>query len=118
MPEIICDTGFLMHMASGRVREDCYTGGAASYLVPDVVLAELEGLAKNPAKGHDAAGALRLARSMRTVHLGAKYADTAIIEYVKDFGGIVATTDKRLKRAVKDAGGSVVSLHGNSAVLE
>ncbi len=116
--KIICDTGFLIHMATGRIQDMKYVVDSASYVVPDVVISELNGLMKNPAKCHDASGALKLARNMQHIQLGKKYADWALLDYVKTHGGIVATTDKQLKKAIKAAGQSVISLHNNNIVLQ
>ncbi|MXX21012.1 MAG: twitching motility protein PilT [Cenarchaeum sp. SB0667_bin_13] len=118
LPDIICDTGFLIHMASGRIQDSGYVIGSVTYLVPDVVISELNGLMNNPGKYHDAVGALRLADSMQHIQLGKKYADQALLDYVKVHGGIVATTDRQLKRAIKAAGRSVISLHNNNIILE
>lgn len=105
-------------MATGRIQDTKYVIGSASYMVPDVVISELNGLMNNPAKCHDASGALELARNMQHIQLGKKYADQALLDYVKVHGGIVATTDKRLKKAIKAVGQSVISLHNNNIILE
>ena len=119
LPDIICDTGFLMYMAAGRIRNmDGFDMGNVSYVVPGAVMRELERLADNPAKGHDARKARDLARTMRPVIPGGNYADAAILDHVKACGGMVATTDGKLKRRIKAAGGGVVSLHDDCMVLE
>lgn len=104
-------------MASGRIQDTEYVIGSASYVVPDVVISELNGLMNNPTKRHDASGALKLALKMQHIQLGKKYADQALLDYVRSHGGIVATTDKRLKKAIKAAGQSVISLHNNNIIL-
>lgn len=118
LPDIICDTGFLMHLATGRIRDTEYTIGSASYVVPDSVISELNGLMRNPAKSHDAAAALQLTDTMRRIQLGTKYVDEAILDYTKTHKVIVATTDKRLKKAIKATGTSVITLHNNNVILE
>lgn len=119
LPDIICDTGFLMYMASGRIRNmDGFDMDNVSYVVPGAVLRELERLADNPAKGHDARKARDLAGTMRHIMPEGDYADSAILDRVRTCGGMVATTDGKLKRRIKAAGGGVVSLHDDCMVLE
>lgn len=119
LPDIICDTGFLMRMASGRIRNlDGFDLGNISYVVPGAVLRELERLATDAAKGHEAGKALGLAGSMRRIIPEGDYADRAILDHVREHGGTVATTDTSLKRDIKAAGGGVVSLHDDNMVLE
>ncbi|MCE2509125.1 MAG: twitching motility protein PilT [Nitrosopumilaceae archaeon] len=119
LPDIICDTGFLMHMASGRIRNlDGFDLGNVSYVVPGAVLRELEKLSTDAAKGHEARKALGLAGAMRRIIPGGDYADRAILDHIRRHGGTVATTDAGLKRDIKAAGGGVVSLHDDNMVLE
>ena len=121
LPEVICDTSFLIRMAAGRIRNVDSAGvdmGQIVYVVPEVVASELERLAKNPTKRHDATGALRLAEGMRRIKMPGGYADQAILNHVKERGGFVATIDRKLKADVKSAGGHVVSLHNDRIVLE
>ena len=119
LPDIICDTGFLMRMASGRIRNlDTFDLGNVSYVVPGAVLRELERLATDAAKGHEARKALELAGAMRRIMPEGDYADRAILDHIKEYGGTVATTDTGLKREIKAAGGGVVSLHDDNMVLE
>ncbi len=119
LPDIICDTGFLMRMASGRIRNlDTFDLGNVSYVVPGAVLRELERLATDAAKGHEAGKALELAGAMRRIMPEGDYADRAILDHIREHGGTVATTDTGLKREIKAAGGGVVSLHDDNMVLE
>lgn len=119
LPDIICDTGFLMRMASGRIRNlDGFDLGNVSYVVPGAVLRELERLATDTAKGHEARKALELAGAMRRMIPEGDYADRAILDHIREHGGTVATTDTGLKREIKAAGGGVVSLHDDNMVLE
>lgn len=121
LPEVICDTSFLMHVASGRIRNLDDVGfevGPLEYVVPSVVMVELERLADSLSKGYDAVKAIRLARGMRRVEMPGKYADRSIVDHIRARGGYVATVDKKLKWMVKSAGGRIVSLHDNCVVLE
>jgi len=119
LPDIICDTGFLMRMASERIRNlDTFDLGNVSYVVPGAVLRELERLATDAAKGHEAGKALGLAGAMRRIIPEGDYADRAILDHIREHGGTVATTDTSLKKEIKAAGGGVVSLHDDNMVLE
>jgi len=120
LADVICDTSFLVHVHSVRVRNmgtlDTEIGDI-SLVVPDVVVGELERLAPSSA---GAARALEAARAGRTVGIGrgAIHADAAIVSHVRRNGGIVATMDRALKRAVREAGGSVMSVSRDRIVME
>jgi len=120
LADVICDTSFLVHVNSVRVRNigslDTEIGDV-SLVVPDVVLAELERLAPS---SPGAARALGAARAGRTISIGrgAAHADAAIVAHVRRNGGIVATMDRALKRAVRRAGGSVMSVSRDRIVIE
>lgn len=108
-----------MRMASGRIRNiDDFDMYNMSYVVPGAVARELERLAANPVKGHEAQKALALTGTMRHIIEEGDYADQVILDYVKECGGIVATIDGELKREIKAAGGGIVSLHNDNMVLE
>jgi hypothetical protein len=87
-------------------------------VVPGAAVRELERLAADPAKRHDAGKALEMAGSMRRIIPEGSYADRAILDHIREHGGTVATTDTKLKREIKAAGGGVVSLHDDNMVLE
>lgn len=117
---MICDTSFLVHVHSVRVRNMGTLEteiGEISLVVPDAVVAELERLAPS---SPGAARALEAARAGRTISIGhgAAHADAAIVSHVRRNGGIVATMDRALKRAVRGAGGSVMSVSRDRIVIE
>lgn len=119
LTDVICDTSFLIHIANTRIhnmdRLDSEIG-PISFIVPNVVYVELDRL-----KGSDmqASRAVELASKYGTIDLGGdSYADAAIVRYVKKNGGMVATMDRKLKRTVKGAGGSVISVSNDRIVLE
>lgn len=119
LPEVICDTSFLMHLADGRIRNlDDPDVVFLEFVVPDVTLRELERLAAHPFKGRLASRALAMAGTMKRLHMPGDYADTSILERVRARGGTVATVDRRLKRMVKSAGGHVVSIHDDTILAE
>ena len=118
LAEVICDTSFLVHIHSVRILNMDSLGdeiGDVSFVVPDVVIAELRRLS---AESADAARALDAVASWPTLAMGGgAYADSAIIAHVRRNGGIVATMDRRLKRSVRDAGGSTMSVSGDRIVM-
>ena len=112
MVEVICDTSFLIHLSTRRIRnlDSINTEiGQTEFMVPFVVLNELEKLSKTQNKKQDAIITLEFARSLKTISITGKFADYAIIKHVKKHGGIIATMDKELKKKIKSLGGSVMS---------
>lgn len=119
LTDVICDTSFLIHLAEVRIHNldsiDTEIGDV-SFVVPDVVMGELRRLSESES---GATRALDAALRYGSVKLGDDmYADAAIVRHVRKNGGLVATLDRRLKRAVKDAGGSVISVSNDRIVLE
>ncbi len=121
MVEVICDTSFLIHLSTRRIRnlDSINTEiGQTEFMVPFVVLNELEKLSKTQNKKQDAIITLEFARSLKTISITGKFADYAIIKHVKKHGGIIATMDKELKSKIKNLGGSVMSFSNDKIVLE
>ena len=119
--EVICDTNFLIHLSTRRIKNiDSANAeiGDFQYVVPLVVLSELQRLSTIPDKEQDAKKTLEFVRNLKTIPISGKYADDAITEHVKKHGGIVATIDKKLKSKIKNSGGSVMSLSNDKIVLE
>lgn len=122
-----------MHVATARIRNEATVDteiGELRYVVPPAAMAELGRLRREgePARAAAAAAALdyigrRAAvaepRGGAAAAGGAATADEAIVAYVRAGAAtIVATMDAELKRAVKRAGGSVLSVSGDRIVLE
>ena len=121
MVEVICDTSFLIHLSTRRIRnlDSINTEiGQPEFMVPFVVLNELEKLSKTQNKKQDAIITLEFARSLKTISITGKFADYAIIKHVKKHGGIIATMDKELKKKIKSLGGSIISFSNDRIVLE
>ena len=119
--EVICDTNFLIHLSTRRIKNiDSANAeiGDFQYVVPLVVLSELQRLSTIPDKEQDAKKTLEFVRNLKTIPISGKYADDAITEHVKKHGGMVATIDKELKSKIKNSGGSVMSLSNDKIVLE
>jgi len=119
--EVICDTSFLIHLATRKIKNIDSVNteiGQIQFVVPSVVLNELRKLSKTQKKKQDAVTTLEFARSLKTTEMSGKFADQAIIERVKKRGGIIATIDNELKNKIKNLGGSVMSLSNDRIVLE
>lgn len=134
MAEVICDTSFVMHVATARIRNEGSVDteiGELRYTVPPAVMAELGRLRREGEPARAAAAAAALAYIERRAVVaepgGAAAAaaaepctaDERIVGYVRaGAASIVATMDAGLKREVKRAGGAVLSVSGDRIVLE
>ena len=121
MVEVICDTSFLIHLATHKIKnlDSVNTEiGQIQFVVPSVVLNELEKLSKTQDKKQDAITTLEFAQNLKTIEMSGKFADQAIIDHVRNHGGITATMDKELKNKIKNLNGSVMSFSNDKIVLE
>ena len=121
MVEVICDTSFLIHLSTRKIKnlDSVNTEiGQIQFVVPSAVLNELRKLSKTQKKKQDAITTLELAQSLKTIEMSGKFADQAIIDHVRNHGGITATMDKELKDKIKRLGGSVISFSNDKIVLE
>jgi len=118
--DVICDTSFLIHLATKKIKninEFETEIGQIQFVVPEVVKNELEKLAKNENKKHEAMSALNFINKLKTTSISGNYADKALISYVKEHGGIIATLDKELKNKIKLLGGGIITLSNDRIVL-
>ena len=121
MIDVICDTSFLIHLATKKIKNLDSINieiGEFQYVIPLVVLDELERLSKIPDKEQDIRKTLEFVRTLNTVPISGKVADNAITDHIKKHGGIVATIDKELKGKIKRLGGSIMSFSNDKIVLE
>jgi len=119
--EVICDTSFLIHLATRKIKNVDSVNteiGQIEFVVPSVVLNELRKLSKTQKKKQDAVTTLEFARNLKTTEMSGKFADQAIIERVRKRGGIIATIDNELKNKIKSLNGSVMSFSSDKIVLE
>jgi len=119
--DVICDTSFLIHIATKKIKNlDSINVeiGEFQYVIPLVVLNELERLSKKSDKEQDIRKTLEFVRTLNTVPISGKVADNAITDHIKKHGGIVATIDKDLKNKIKRLGGSIMSFSNDKIVLE
>ena len=130
MVDVICDTSFLIHLATKQTRNIDSINieiGQIEFVVPLVVLSELKELTKRSTKyrsdhakfqSKNALKTLEFARNLKTISISGGYADKEIIEHVKKHGGIIGCMDKELKSRIKHLGGSIISFSNDKIVLE
>ena len=121
MVEVICDTSFLIHLATRRIKNISTFEteiGSLQFVLPDVVVNELQNLLKNEKKKNDILATLDYSQKLKKIPISGKFADKALIDYVKQYGGIIGTMDKELKSMVKKNGGSIISLSNDRIILE
>ncbi|MBS4044159.1 MAG: hypothetical protein KGZ59_10120 [Chitinophagaceae bacterium] len=121
MVEIICDTNFLIHLATRRIKNIDNLDveiGQLTFVVPQVVQNELSGLIKNPKKQQDITQTLNFIKNFKVLPLNGNFADKELIDYVKKNGSIIATMDKELKKQIKKHGGTIISISNDKIILE
>ena len=121
MVEVICDTSFLIHLATRRIKNIDNIDveiGQINFVVPQVVQNELSELIKNPQKNQIALITKDFIKNYKIIPISGNFADKELIEYVKKNGVIIGTMDKELKKQIKEYGGSIISFSNDKIVLE
>lgn len=121
MVEVICDTSFLIHIATKRIKNISRLEtdvGQIQFIVPDVVINELQKLSSQDKKQNLVLATLDFIKNLKKISIVGEFADKALIDHVKLHGGIIGTLDKELKDKVKNSGGSIMSLSNDRIVLE
>ena len=121
MVEVICDTNFLIHLATRRIKNIDNLDveiGQITFVVPQVVINELSELAKNPDKIQDIQSTMNHIKNFKIIPILGTFADKELIDYVVNNKIIVATMDKELKKQIKRHGSSIMSFSNNKIVLE
>ncbi|MCH9041258.1 MAG: twitching motility protein PilT [Nitrosopumilus sp.] len=121
MVEVICDTNFLIHLATRRIKNIDNLDveiGQITFVVPQVVKNELSELAKNPEKNQDIQSTLNYIKNFKIIHILGTFADKELLDYVSNNKVIVATMDKKLKKQIKNLGSSIMSFSNDKIVLE
>ena len=121
MVEVICDTNFLIHLATKKIKNIDNIDveiGQISFVVPKVVEDELLNLKSNPQKEQEIFATLDFIKKFKTIPINGKFADKELINYIKNNGGIIGTMDKELKKEIKKNGGSIISFSSDRMVLE
>ena len=121
MVEVICDTNFLIHLATRRIKniDNLDTEiGSISFTVPEVVKNELISLQQIPEKNQEITATLNFIKNLKIIPIYGVYADQELINYVKNNRSIIGTMDKDLKNKIKKLDSSILSIHNDKIVLE
>ncbi len=121
MVEVICDTNFLIHLATRRIKNIDNLDveiGQITFVVPQVVKNELSELLKIPRKTQNIQSTLNYIKNFKIIPILGTFADKELLDYVSKNKAIVATMDKELKRQIKNLGSSIMSLSNDRIVLE
>jgi len=119
--EVICDTNFLIHLATRRIKNIDNLDmeiGSISFIVPEVVKNELIRLQEIPEKNQEVTITLNFIKKFKTISINGIYADQELINYVKNNRSIIGTMDKGLKNKIKKLDSSILSIHNDKIVLE
>ena len=119
--DVISDTSFLIHLATNRITNfsDLEVDiGKIEFIVPKIVIDELNHLSKDDEKKQIALETLEFIKNFKTNSISGKTADIGILGFIQKNGGIVATMDKNLKNQIKELGSSILSMHNDKIVLE
>ena len=121
MVEVICDTNFLIHLATRRIKNIDNLDieiGSISFIVPEVVKNELIKLEQIPEKNQEITITLNFIKKFKIISINGTYADQELINYVKNNPSIIGTMDRKLKTKIKQLGSSILSIHNDKIVLE
>ena len=75
-------------------------------------------MSENPNKKNIALSTLEQIKNYKIISLKGRFADDALIDFVKENGGFIGTMDKELKNKIKQIGGSILSFSNDRIVLE
>ena len=121
MVEVICDTSFLIHLATRRIKNIDNLDmeiGSISFVVPEVVKNELIKLQNDPEKTKEITTTMNFIKNLKIIPITGNFADKELIDYVKTNRSIVGTMDKKLKKQIKQTGSSILSFSQDKIVLE
>jgi uncharacterized protein len=119
--EVICDTSFLIHLATRRIKNIDNLDveiGSISFVVPEVVKNELIKLQNNPQKKQEIDKTLNFIKKFKIISIQGNFADKELLNYVKINRSIIGTMDKELKKQIKQVGSSILSFSQDKIVLE
>ena len=121
MVEVICDTNFLIHLATRQIRnldKIELDVGNLTFLIPTVVKNELLNLKKDKQKEFEIIKTLDFIKNFKTISINGTYADKEIINYTISVRCFVGTMDKKLKKEIKRNGSKIISFSNDNLILE
>jgi rRNA-processing protein FCF1 len=119
--KVICDTNFLIHLATKRIKnfdKIICDLGSIQFLVPNVAYHELKKLQTNSNKKNDIKITLEYIKKFERIQIDGTYADEEILKFVENNHSFIGTMDKELKKKVKAFGSSIISFHNDNLILE
>ncbi len=122
MVDVICDTSFLIVLASKPIKKlDVLENnlGRVDFVIPTIVIDELKNLATtSTAKRANAAKlALELVKRFKTVEVHGGSADEVIVDYASNHRCYIATIDNALKDKLKNNGIDVITLVNDRIIV-
>lgn len=122
MVEVICDTSFLIVLATKPVKKfDELENeiGKIDFAVPSLVINELRKLVRTAEvkRSNAARLALELANKFKAIQFQGTSADEAIIDYASKQKCFVATIDDALRNKLKSNGISVITLTNDKLIF-
>ena len=121
MVDVICDTNFIIHIATKNIRNiDTFNLEVCDikFIIPQVVITELLKLEKNPSKKTEIEKTLKYIENLEKISILGKFADDEILNFVKSNRCFVGTMDKKLKKMIKNFEGNIISIHNENLILE
>ncbi|MFQ5969299.1 MAG: PIN domain-containing protein [Nitrososphaerales archaeon] len=121
MVEVICDTSFLIVLATKPLKKfDELENeiGKIDFVVPSLVIKELGELLRTAEvkRSKAARQALELANKFKTIQFQGTSADEAIIDYASKQKCLVATIDDALRNKLKSNGITVITLTNDKLI--
>jgi uncharacterized protein len=120
---ILCDTSFLMVLVTKPVKlldNIVIQYGKINFLIPDVVIDELENLVNNPTYkiSQNAKTVLEVTKRFEIIKTKKlNYADDSIVDYALNYKCAVATMDKNLIQRLISSKVMVFSLRNNKLLI-
>lgn len=121
MINVICDTSFLIHLATKRIKNLdnlVVEIGSINFLVPEVVKYELEKLINNSEKKSKISMTIDYIQKFETIPITGKFADEELFNYATTHSIVLATLDKELKKKIRKLGKSIMTIHNDKILFE